>query len=175
MATRAADGGRLRARTAIVLAALSGTAFFLAVGTTQLTAAAIFDRPFEPSDTPPAPEVSAEEARRNRTEEGTAILQRDIFDSRLGPLEWDAPVIKYLPWFQMSDPYVTRELTVRDLLVHRSGLGLGAGDLLWWPPSTYDRKEIARRLRHIPFATSFRSTSMPSGRRRSTVKLRLFR
>src|SRR5688572_12132 len=72
-------------------------------------------------------------------------------------VEWDAPVIKYLPWFQMSDPYVTRELTVRDLLVHRSGLGLGAGDLLWWPPSSYDRKEIARRLRFLPLATSFRS------------------
>jgi CubicO group peptidase (beta-lactamase class C family) len=57
----------------------------------------------------------------------------------------------------MWDPFVTRELTVRDLLVHRSGLGLGAGDLLWWPESTYDRKEIARRLRFIPPATSFRT------------------
>ncbi len=75
-----------------------------------------------------------------------------------GKIEWDAPVVNYLPWFQLSNPYVTRELTVRDLLVHRSGLGLGAGDLLWWPPSTYDRKEIARRLRHLPLATSFRST-----------------
>jgi CubicO group peptidase (beta-lactamase class C family) len=74
-----------------------------------------------------------------------------------GKLEWDAPVIRYLPWFQLSDPYVTRELTIRDLLVHRSGLGLGAGDLLWWPPSTYNRKEIVRRLRHVPLATSFRS------------------
>ncbi len=74
-----------------------------------------------------------------------------------GKVEWDAPVIRYLPAFAMWDPYVTRELTVRDLLVHRSGLGLGAGDLLWWPPSTYDREEIARRLRFIPPATSFRS------------------
>jgi hypothetical protein len=74
-----------------------------------------------------------------------------------GKLEWDAPVVRYLPWFAMYDPYVTRELSVRDLLVHRSGLGLGAGDLLHWPPSTYDRKEIARRLRFIPPATSFRS------------------
>ena len=74
-----------------------------------------------------------------------------------GKLEWDAPVVRYLPWFQMWDPYVTRELTIRDLLVHRSGLGLGAGDLLWWPPSTYDRKEIARRLRFIKPATSFRN------------------
>ena len=74
-----------------------------------------------------------------------------------GKIEWDAPVIRYLPGFAMWDPFVTREITVRDLLVHRSGLGLGAGDLLWWPASTYDRKEIARRLRFIPPATSFRS------------------
>ncbi len=74
-----------------------------------------------------------------------------------GLLQWDAPVIDYLPWFRLSDPYATSELTVRDLLVHRSGLGLGAGDLLWWPESTYDRKEIARRLRYIPLETSFRS------------------
>jgi len=74
-----------------------------------------------------------------------------------GKVEWDAPVVRYLPWFQMWDPWVTRQITVRDLLVHRSGLGLGAGDLLWWPPSTYQRREIARRLRLIPPATSFRS------------------
>jgi CubicO group peptidase (beta-lactamase class C family) len=74
-----------------------------------------------------------------------------------GKVEWDKPVIDYLPSFRMSDPYVTQELTVRDLLVHRSGLGLGAGDLLWWPPSTYERKEIAKRIRYIPLSTSFRS------------------
>jgi CubicO group peptidase (beta-lactamase class C family) len=66
-------------------------------------------------------------------------------------------VTRYLPDFALADPYVTRELTVRDLLVHRSGLGLGAGDLLWWPASTYDRAEITRRLRFIRPATSFRS------------------
>lgn len=74
-----------------------------------------------------------------------------------GKVQWDAPVVRYLPWFQMWDPYVTRELTIRDLLVHRSGLGLGAGDLLWWPASTYNRREIANRLRFIRPATSFRS------------------
>ena len=72
-------------------------------------------------------------------------------------IEWDAPVVRYLPAFQMWDPYVTRELSVRDLLTHRSGLGLGAGDLLWWPPSTYNRAEIAHRLRFIKPTTSFRS------------------
>lgn len=74
-----------------------------------------------------------------------------------GKIAWDKPVIDYLPAFAMSDPYVTREMTVRDLLVHRSGLGLGAGDLLWWPPSNYNRKEIAFRIRYIPLSTSFRS------------------
>jgi len=74
-----------------------------------------------------------------------------------GKIEWDAPVIRYLPSFRMSDPYVTSQMTVRDLLVHRSGLGLGAGDLLWWPASDYDRNEIIRRLQFIPLATSFRS------------------
>ena len=74
-----------------------------------------------------------------------------------GKIEWDAPVVRYLPSFAMYDPWVTREITVRDLLVHRSGLGLGAGDLLWWPASTYTRKEIVQRLRFIKPATSFRS------------------
>ncbi len=40
-----------------------------------------------------------------------------------GKVDWDAPVLNYLPWFQMYDSWVTREITVRDLLVHRSGLG----------------------------------------------------
>lgn len=74
-----------------------------------------------------------------------------------GQIQWDAPVVRYLPEFALSDPFVTNNLTVRDLLVHRSGLGLGAGDLLWWPTSTYNRKEIMQRLRYIPLATSFRS------------------
>lgn len=74
-----------------------------------------------------------------------------------GKIGWDTPVITYLPWFRLADPYVTSQITVRDLLVHRSGLGLGAGDLLWWPPSSYNRREIARRLQFIPLSTSFRS------------------
>jgi CubicO group peptidase (beta-lactamase class C family) len=72
-------------------------------------------------------------------------------------IEWDAPVVRCLPAFSIWDPFVTRKLTVRELRVHRSGLGLGAGDLLWWPASTYDRKEIQRRLRFMPPPTSFRS------------------
>jgi CubicO group peptidase (beta-lactamase class C family) len=74
-----------------------------------------------------------------------------------GKIDWDEPVTRILPWFQMWDPYVTREMTVRDLLVHRSGLGLGAGDLLLFPETTYTRREILDRLRFIRPATSFRS------------------
>ena len=75
-----------------------------------------------------------------------------------GNLAWDAPVIRYLPWFRLSNPYVTAELTVRDLLVHRSGLGLGAGDLLIWPGSDLNQRAIVQRLSNVPLSTSFRST-----------------
>ncbi|MBY0241265.1 MAG: serine hydrolase [Burkholderiaceae bacterium] len=73
-----------------------------------------------------------------------------------GKLKWDDPVTKHLPWFQMNDPYVTGAMTVRDLLTHRSGLGLGAGDLMWWPTTTFSSDEIIQGLRHIKLATSFR-------------------
>jgi CubicO group peptidase (beta-lactamase class C family) len=74
-----------------------------------------------------------------------------------GKLGWDDKVIDHLPGFQMYDSWVTREMTVRDLLVHRSGLGMGAGDLLYIPRGSYSRAEIVRRLRYIKPATSFRS------------------
>ena len=74
-----------------------------------------------------------------------------------GKLGWDDKVADRLPGFQMYDPWVTREMTVRDLLVHRSGLGMGAGDLLYVPRGSYSRAEIVRRLRYIKPATSFRS------------------
>jgi CubicO group peptidase (beta-lactamase class C family) len=74
-----------------------------------------------------------------------------------GKLSWDDRVIDRMPGFQMYDPYVTHEMTIRDLLTHRSGLGLGAGDLLFFPPTSYTREEIMHRLRFIKPATSFRS------------------
>lgn len=74
-----------------------------------------------------------------------------------GKLKMDDRVTDHLPWFQMSDPYVTHEMRIRDLLAHRSGLGLGAGDLLYWPPTSYTTKEVVERLRNVPLATSFRS------------------
>jgi len=74
-----------------------------------------------------------------------------------GKLGWDDKVTDRIPGFQMYDPWVTREMTVRDLLVHRSGLGLGAGDLLVIPRGSLSRAEVVRRLRFIKPATSFRS------------------
>jgi CubicO group peptidase (beta-lactamase class C family) len=74
-----------------------------------------------------------------------------------GKIAWDDKVIDRLPGFQMYDPWVTREMTIRDLLVHRSGLGLGAGDLLFVPRTNLSRAESVRRLRYIKPATSFRS------------------
>jgi len=74
-----------------------------------------------------------------------------------GELSWDDPVYQRLPGFVMYDPYVAREMTIRDLLTHRSGMGLGEGDLLFWPPSTYTREEIIYKLRFMKPASSFRS------------------
>lgn len=71
-----------------------------------------------------------------------------------GKVRWDAPVIDYLPGFRLSDPYVTRELTVRDLLTHRAGLG--NADMLW-AGADFSADEIFRRTATLPLAYSFRS------------------
>ncbi|AKC88117.1 beta-lactamase [Pseudoxanthomonas suwonensis] len=73
-----------------------------------------------------------------------------------GKLSLDDRVVDHLPWFRMSDPYVTREMRLRDLLTHRSGLGLGAGDLLFWPGSGYSTEEVVQRLKDVPLKTGLR-------------------
>lgn len=84
----------------------------------------------------------------------SAALAVLVDDGKIG---WDDRVIDHLPGFRMYDPWVTREITVIDLLVHRSGLGLGAGDLLFVPRTSRSRADIVHALRHIKPATSFRS------------------
>lgn len=84
----------------------------------------------------------------------SAALAILVDEKKIG---WDDKVTDHLSGFQMYDPWVTREITIRDLLVHRSGLGLGAGDLLFVPRSSLGRAETVRRLRYIKPATSFRS------------------
>jgi CubicO group peptidase (beta-lactamase class C family) len=74
-----------------------------------------------------------------------------------GKVSWDDPVSQYLPYFQLHDPYVTREFTLRDLLVHRSGLPEVCGGILWYG-SDYSREEVLKRLRYIKPVSSFRGT-----------------
>ena len=73
-----------------------------------------------------------------------------------GKLAWDDKVAEVLPGFRMFDPYTTAHMTVRDLLVHNSGLGLGAGDLLWLGGTDYSRRGLMERLRYIEPERSFR-------------------
>ncbi|HUQ81211.1 MAG TPA: serine hydrolase [Gemmatimonadaceae bacterium] len=71
-----------------------------------------------------------------------------------GKMKWDAPVTTYLPGFQLYDTYAARELTVRDVLSHRSGLA--RGDLMWYA-TTFGRDEVLRRVRYLKPSWSFRS------------------
>ncbi len=72
-----------------------------------------------------------------------------------GKLNWGDKATQHLEHFQLNDPYVTRELTVADILTHRSGLS--RGDLLWYA-SDFTRDEILERVRHLEPTWSFRST-----------------
>lgn len=75
-----------------------------------------------------------------------------------GKLKWDDKVTDYVPEFKMYDPYVTDAFTIRDLLTHRSGLGLGAGDLMMFPDSNlFTKKDIIHNLRYLKPVSSFRT------------------
>lgn len=74
-----------------------------------------------------------------------------------GKLSWDDRVIDHLPGFRLYDSYVTREMRIRDLLSHRSGLGLGQGDLMIWPSTDKSVDEILAGLQYLKPASSFRS------------------
>ncbi len=72
-----------------------------------------------------------------------------------GKVKWDDPVTKFIPMLQLYDPYVTRELTVRDLLTHRAGVG--NADFLWYL-TDFQRSEIIQRLRLVKPEYSLRSS-----------------
>lgn len=74
-----------------------------------------------------------------------------------GKLGWDDPVRKHIPEFRMKDPVATEHLTVRELLVHNSGLALGAGDLMQFPASDRPASDILKGLPYFPFARQFRT------------------
>lgn len=76
-----------------------------------------------------------------------------------GKLNWHDKVIDYLPNFKLSDDWITKNFTIIDLLTHRSGLGLGAGDLMLWPePSSFTRDDVIKNLRYLPIKGEFRTS-----------------
>jgi CubicO group peptidase (beta-lactamase class C family) len=72
-----------------------------------------------------------------------------------GKIGWDDPVQRYLPDFALYDPWVSREIRVRDLLCHRSGFRTFSGDLVWFETS-YPPEEVLRRVRYLKPAYGFR-------------------
>lgn len=74
-----------------------------------------------------------------------------------GKLDWSDLVTDRLPGFRMYDAYTTQHMTLVDLLCHRSGLGLGQGDLMFLPSSTRSRADLVHAIRYLKPVTSFRS------------------
>ncbi|WP_179348561.1 serine hydrolase [Winogradskyella pacifica] len=75
-----------------------------------------------------------------------------------GKLNWDDKVRKHIPEFQLHDAWVTEEFTVRDLVTHRSGMGLGAGDLMFFPEgSDFTVNDIINNVKYLEPESSFRS------------------
>lgn len=73
-------------------------------------------------------------------------------------LSWNDKVIQYIPEFRLYNSYVTEDFTIRDLLTHRSGLGLGAGDLMIWPDSSdFTIGDIVHNLRFLKQTSPFRT------------------
>ena len=73
-------------------------------------------------------------------------------------LNWDDRVIDYIPEFRLYNSYVTEEFTIRDLLTHRSGMGLGAGDLMIFPDSNdFTINELIHNLRYLKSVSGFRT------------------
>jgi CubicO group peptidase (beta-lactamase class C family) len=75
-----------------------------------------------------------------------------------GKLTWNTKVTDIIPEFRLYSPYVTEDFNIKDLLTHRSGMGLGAGDLMMWPDSaSFTREDIILNLRYLKQVSSFRT------------------
>jgi CubicO group peptidase (beta-lactamase class C family) len=71
-----------------------------------------------------------------------------------GKLDWDDRVRKHVSFFHLSDPLADREVTLRDLLCHRTGL---AGHELLWYHAPWSAEEAVRRAGLLPLDKPFRS------------------
>ena len=75
-----------------------------------------------------------------------------------GKLSWQDRVIDYIPEFRMYNDYVTSHFNIQDLLTHRSGLGLGAGDLQFWPGgSDFTMADLLTNFQYFEPASAFRT------------------
>ncbi|KZN29648.1 hypothetical protein N480_07940 [Pseudoalteromonas luteoviolacea S2607] len=74
-----------------------------------------------------------------------------------GKLNWDDPVVKHLPEFELYSKVLTEQMTIRDLLSHRGGLGLGAGDLMIWPDTDKSIEDILKGLKYLKPVSQFRN------------------
>lgn len=83
----------------------------------------------------------------------SAMIAQLIEEGKLG---WNDKVKKYLPYFELYDPYVSSETTIRDILSHRVGLGTFSGDIVWYR-STLSAEDVIKRAKHLPRAYDFRS------------------
>ncbi|HYD13704.1 MAG TPA: serine hydrolase [Allosphingosinicella sp.] len=71
-----------------------------------------------------------------------------------GRLGWNDPVVRWLPTMELADPWLTRQITLADLLSHRTGLQ--AANTAWYRTGI-DRAEILRRVRYLEPAAPFRT------------------
>ncbi|MEO1030783.1 MAG: serine hydrolase [Bacteroidota bacterium] len=108
--------------------------------------------------------LTTEEAMNSETLVGVASNSKGFTCFALammvdaGKLQWDDPVRKYIPEFQLHDPWVTEHFTVRDLVTHRSGMGLGAGDLMFFPEGNdFIVQDVINNVKYLEPETSFRS------------------
>jgi CubicO group peptidase (beta-lactamase class C family) len=74
-----------------------------------------------------------------------------------GKIKWSDKVRDYLPYFELYSPYVSEEMTIRDLLCHRTGLATFSGDLIWYGTS-HSREEIIRRAKYLEPVYGFRES-----------------
>ncbi len=74
-----------------------------------------------------------------------------------GKLNWDDKVRQHIPEFKLNDAWVTEQFTVRDLVTHRSGMGLGAGDLMFFPEANFKVEDVIKNVGHLEAESSFRS------------------
>jgi CubicO group peptidase (beta-lactamase class C family) len=76
-----------------------------------------------------------------------------------GKLDFNDKVSKFIPEFQMYEPYVSQEITIKDLITHRAGLGLGQGDLMFFPEGgSFTIDDIIHNIRYLKPKNSFRNT-----------------